>query len=493
MLGFIIPMAISFVTAPILIHQLGEAAYGLQSLAGVVIGYFAVMDFGLDLPITKYLAEDRASGDTDAQNRLLSTTLYLYIVIGLIGAVALLLSAEWLSTVFFKVPPELEEQAIAVFRLSGIGLLGSVGLSWGRAVGMGVQRFEVTYGVSTVVNLAGATCGLVAVFLGQGIVGYVFWRVLWSFLGIFAYYVLALRIIPTFRLQWRFDRSVVRRVRSYVGYGALNRIMGSFGGRLDQTLIGVWLGVAAAGIYALPFLLVSSLGYMLAYMVGFIFPMSSELHSQGDLDRLRSIATRTSTFLAAIACMTFIPLMLFGEPFMHLWVGPAVAEQAATVFLLLALSTFIAALTTSMLSSVNLGIGRIREHTIFSFCRIATIAVGCFLFIRPLGLAGAGLALLLSNVVDIFYFVISLREFLRMSVIGLLRTAYLKPLLLALLLAIPAVAIRPLAASWLGLMFCVSSYLLLYASIAYRIDIFGKTEKQAILGLWGSLRTALSV
>jgi hypothetical protein len=119
--------------------------------------------------------------------------------------------------------------------------------------------------------------------------------------------------------------------------------------------------------------------------------------------------------------------------------------------------------------------------------------VGCFLFIRPLGLAGAGLALLLSNVVDIFYFVISLREFLRMSVIGLLRTAYLKPLLLALLLAIPAVAIRPLAASWLGLMFCVSSYLLLYASIAYRIDIFGKTEKQAILGLWGSLRTALSV
>lgn len=492
-LGYVVPMLLSFATVPILIGHLGEAAYGLQSLVAVVIGYFAVMDFGLDWPIIKYLAEDRASGDTNAQNRLLSTTLYLYCIIGIVGMLALWLSAEWLSTVFFKVPPELEQQAIWVFRLSGIGLLGSVGLSWGRAVGMGLQRFEMTYGVATVVSIAGVICGLVAVLNGADIVVYVFWRVFWSFLGIFAYYGLARKLLPTFRLRRTFDRDVIRRVRGYIGYGALNRIMGSFGSRIDQTLIGVWLGVAAAGIYAIPFLLASSVSYMLSYMVGFIFPMASELHSQGETDRLRSIFVRTTGFLTALSCMVYLPLMLYGNSFMNLWLGPEIANQTQATLMLLALAMFINTLSTALPNSVNIGTGQVRAFTIYSFLRLSIISVGCFLFIRPLGIAGAGLAVLLSTSVDIIYMVISLNKYLFMSAIALVRAAYWKPLILGILLAVPAYALRAWSVTWLELFVSVGTYLLVYVGIAYRIGIFGDTEKQAILGLWGSVRTALFV
>lgn len=490
--GYIIPLAVTFVTAPFLLHSLGDAAYGIQSLVSVVIGYFAVMDAGLDYPITKYLAEDHARGDVESQNRLLSTTLQMYALIGLVGMLGLFFAADWLASVLFDVPPELEEQAVIVFRLAGIGVLGSVGLSWGRAVGMGIQRFDMTYSVATVTGVAGTVTGLLAVIAGYGVVGYVAARVVWSFFGIFAYYALAQRLLPTFQMHWGIYRDVIKRVRGYLGYGILNRIVGSFGGRLDQTLIAVWLGVAAAGIYALPFLVVSSLSYTLAYMVGFIFPMASELHSQGELAQLRSIYVRVSSFLAAVACMTFIPLVVFGEPFLILWLGPEVAEQADTVFILLALSTFISILSATIINFVNIGVGRMRDSTIYSFSRIGMIAVGCMLFIRPLGITGAGVALLLSNIVDILYMTVSLRNFPAMSLVGVLRSCYWKPLALGLFLALPAIAVRSFASTWLNLVLVVGAYVLIYGGIALRIGIFGDYERRALFGMWSRVRAAFS-
>ena len=65
--GYIVPMLVNFITTPLLLRALGEAAFGLQSLV-VVVGYLSFMDMGLDLPIVKLLAEDRARNIVEAEN-----------------------------------------------------------------------------------------------------------------------------------------------------------------------------------------------------------------------------------------------------------------------------------------------------------------------------------------------------------------------------------------------------------------------------------------
>src|SRR5450830_981421 len=95
LVGYAVPMLVNLVATPLLLRSLGPAAYGLQSLVAVIIGYLAVIDMGLDLPIIKYLAEDHAKGDTAAANRLLSTTLQIYTAIGLLGMAVIVLAAEW--------------------------------------------------------------------------------------------------------------------------------------------------------------------------------------------------------------------------------------------------------------------------------------------------------------------------------------------------------------------------------------------------------------
>ena len=480
--GYIVPMVVNLITTPLLLYALGITAYGLQSLVAVVIGYLTFMDMGLDLPIIKLLAEYRARQDADAESHLLSTTLQLYAVIGLAGMSGIMLLADWFARSVFQVPADLVDQAVMVFRLAGIGFLGSVGMSWGRAVAMGLQRFDLTYSVSVVISTAGTLIGLGMVYAGYGVVGYVLTRTIFTMFAGPIYFLLTRRLLPGFRFRQGIDRATLRRVSGYVGYGTINRITGSLVSRLDQTLIGIWVGVAAAGIYAVPFLLVNSFGYMLAYMLGFIFPMASELQSLGQMDRLRDIFTRASQFIAALAGLIFIPLFILGDSFLAVWT-PSIATQASSVLRLLVLAWYIGTLTVSLPNNVTVGLGKMRQFTIYTTIRSVVLAIFCLIFIRALGLEGAGWALLLTCSVDVIYLVIVLHRYLQIAPLQLFQRAYLKPMLLGIGFAGLAFLLRPLSATWLGLGLVGAALAMVYLAVGFAMGVFGETEKRALIDL----------
>ena len=81
-LGYIIPMLINLIFTPLLVTKLGQAAYGLQSLVNVVIGYLMVADMGLDIPVIKYVAQYSAKKEWNLLSKVLTNTFQIYIVIG---------------------------------------------------------------------------------------------------------------------------------------------------------------------------------------------------------------------------------------------------------------------------------------------------------------------------------------------------------------------------------------------------------------------------
>jgi len=486
MAGYAIPMLVALITTPLLLRGLGEAAYGLQSLVAVIIGYMTFMDMGLDLPITKYLAEDRARSDTASQNFLLNTTLQLYAVIGLIGLIAIVLLAQWFVYSVFKVPENLASEAVTVFQLAGIGFLGSVGTSWGRSIAMGLQRFDLNYSVSVVLSTSGTIIGLGVVYAGYGIVGYVLTRTIFTLVTGPAYFILTRSHLKDFKFRWGFDKATIRRVRGYLGYGTFNRIFSGLANSLDKTLLGLWIGVAAVGIYSVPFMLVSSLGLMLAYMLGFIFPMASELQGLGQMNRLRDIFIRSSQFIAALAGLVFIPSFVLGDLFLALWT-PTISSSSKGVLHFLALAGYLGTLTATLPNSVMVGLGKIGQFTIYTTIRCLVLAASCFIFIRPLGIEGAGLALLCTCGVDVVYFFIFLRHYIQISPILFLQKAYLKPLVLGVAFGALTYLVHPFVKSLIGLGTIGLGLALIYILTAYAIGVFGETEKRVLIGLWKGL------
>ena len=187
---------------------------------------------------------------------------------------------------------------------------------------------------------------------------------------------------------------------------------------------------------------------------------------------------------AAFAAMTFVPLIVLGDTFLTLWVGSALAAQGTLALRLLLLSGYLSTLTATLTVPLLVGTGHIRDFTLYNILRSAVIVVGCVLLIRPLGIAGAATAWLLAGIFDVGFQVIAVRRYVQMSLVTLIRGAYLKPILLGLVLAALAALGRPLAHSWLGLASVVGGLEAVYVAVGFWIGIFGETERRAIVGLW---------
>src|SRR6187549_4061724 len=76
-IGKVLTLGIFFFLTPFILHQLGPTTYGLWILIGSVVGYGALLDFGIASAVTKYVAEYRARGEVANAQSLVATTLWL--------------------------------------------------------------------------------------------------------------------------------------------------------------------------------------------------------------------------------------------------------------------------------------------------------------------------------------------------------------------------------------------------------------------------------
>jgi len=125
-----------------------------------------------------------------------------------------------------------------------------------------------------------------------------------------------------------------------------------------------------------------------------------------------------------------------------------------------------------------------KQFTINTAIRWVTLAALFVLLIRPLGVEGAAWALLLTCRVDLVYLVIVLRRYLQISTLEPFQKAYLKPIVLSVILGALAFLGRPLAVSWIGLGTVGAGLGVFYVVVGYLAGVFGETEKRAVVGLW---------
>ena len=73
-LGMIIP----FLYTPVMLRMLGQAEYGLYSLAHSAVAYLSLLSFGFGSTIIRYIAKYRAEGDKKSEEKAYGFFLLLY-------------------------------------------------------------------------------------------------------------------------------------------------------------------------------------------------------------------------------------------------------------------------------------------------------------------------------------------------------------------------------------------------------------------------------
>jgi O-antigen/teichoic acid export membrane protein len=482
--GFVIPMVLTLIFTPIVMENLGTDAYGLQSLVNVIIGFLMVADLGLDIPVTKFIAEYKAKDDISGINKMLNSTLQIYLIIGLAGMLVIVGISGWLVEDIFKIPEHLRADGRMVFILAGVGFFGSVFALWGKAAFNGFQRYDIGNSINILNNLFSTFIGIALVINGFGVISFVSVKVFFSLASGIAYLLYAKKLLPTFKATLGIDYAIWLLLKGQIGYGFLLRFSGILFSRMDQTLIGAWIGVSAVGIYSVPYLITSYLLAFVGNLVHFVFPMTSALHSTNKKEELNSMFMKVSAFIASLSCLLYVPLMLFGDKFLTLWVGRSIGDSGSVVLVLLGLATWSSCLSNIVINSYVLGIGQIRVYAIWAITRGIVMTIGCLFWIKPLGIEGAGLSLLLTCIIDYIYFYFVVKTFLQIPIMRIMLRAYVKPISISILLLGGGYFVRPFINDWFSLVIACAGIVFTYLSLGFAVAMFGESEKKAVFSLF---------
>jgi O-antigen/teichoic acid export membrane protein len=207
---------------------------------------------------------------------------------------------------------------------------------------------------------------------------------------------LAHRVDPSLRVA--LTRPRASELRILYGFGVPAFLI-TFSLRLisytDTTVIGVVLGAASVGLYALPLQIIEFIRLAVTGYSRVLLARISVLHANGDEAAVRRAYLLSLRVASLIASFLLANVMWLGVPFLNLWVGPAFGEPARWVFVWLSLATFLHVFSTLAAQPFYSGMRKLRLPAQMLVLEAVLNLVLSITMAKRLGITGVALATLL--------------------------------------------------------------------------------------------------
>lgn len=379
------------VAMPKLVSYLGEGAFGLFSLAWVVIGYLSFLDVGVNRAATKFVSEHLAEQDHDSISGIVRTALVSNLVLGVSGGVAFALLSPYLIHSIFKLSNGLESQARWTFY--AVALAVPVLLVQGifRAVLSSFQRFGLINAVDALATtLQWGTAGVLA-WRGYGVALVVFSTVLVRVVATLAYGIIMFRLLPD--LQFFRTRTLhgFRKLLHFGGWVTVSQVISPILVYLDRMMIASFVSLEAVALYTVPYEAMFRLRIIPTSLVTTLYPAFSERGAEKNDAQLQRLYEGSVRYLLLVAVPPFVVLGLLGKDLISLWMGSSFASHVSSVLQILALGVFLNALSGIPYNSLQ-ALGRPDLTGKFHLLELPVYILLCVLLIPRWGIVGAAIA-----------------------------------------------------------------------------------------------------
>lgn len=392
--GSLIPIAVTLITVPLYLHQIGQARYGVLAIVWLILGYFSIFDMGLSRATANLTAKWRDRKAEDLQS-LFWTALSMNALFGLLGGLLCWLLGGFLLEDVIKMPPEMRTEVMSALPwiTLAIPILTIAGVLNGTLEGNG--RFLTVNIISVIGSVMFAVIPLVIAFAwSNSLIWLIPAAVLTRVTFAIPLFVSALRSLP----RPGFVKPSLRVGRKLVGYGGwvmVTNIIGPILEAADRLLIAAVLGVAAVTAYTIPFNLADRLRIIPNSLARTLFPHLSTLNAEHAKQTARMGVRALGKVMALVVCLGILGIHLF----ISLWINPDFAEKAAPVGEIILLGLWInglAFLPFSLLQSQGRPDLTAKLHALelLPFLGVLWLSMQWF------GLEGAALAWTLRVIVD---------------------------------------------------------------------------------------------
>lgn len=402
-LSWFLPLGLSFVATPVILHGLGIEKYGLYTL---VLGFVSYsFTFNIGKAIVKYVSEFQATGETDKISEIISATLLLNLIVGGLGTTLLFVLSEWFVSDVLRIESNLQGEAVNAFHIAAVLILATTFSQVFSSIIQAIHRFDVYSYITIFTNSLLAAGNIALALLHQKIEILLVWNLLLTVLTSLIFYFYARRMLPEFEVKIVFPKETIRLILKFSAAVVVTQLLGNFLLLFERSWITNRLGTEAVAYYVIAL----NLGVYVHAFIGSIslslFPLSSEIEARGDkikLLRIYTKATKIVFVLAAFLCLTLIN----GRDFiLGLWVGLDFVANSSATLITHAVTFSILAVTVVSLQIIE-GVGQPRVTAAAVFIWLL-LSVPLMIFLTgSYGILGVGIARLIGALVfipTIFY------------------------------------------------------------------------------------------
>ena len=206
-----------------------------------------------------------------------------------------------------------------------------------------------------------------------------------------------------FRIAWslprgRRFRAMVRRIFGYGAYSLLHSLGNKVVFSSDAIVVGIVVSVQAVTPYSIAGSLIQYLRTMLASTGKVFIPAVSEQHSRGRIAEVGRLFVGGSKLTVLMALPIASVLVILGQQFIRVWMGPEHMEAAGAILAVLGVTQVFSApnyIAVGMLYGIS-------RHSIIAWIRLGEAVANLTLSIilaRWIGLIGVALGTAISHLI----------------------------------------------------------------------------------------------
>lgn len=412
----------SLLLTPFLIHNLGKEAYGIWVLMTsftVAAGLLSLLDLGVRTSIVKFVAEHQAKQEKEQTNQVISAGLYLFLGIGLIGAIGTVLFAWLFFAQIFSVPDYLTDEARLLLSILAIQTLFEFPGMVFLAVLEGLQQYVLLRVLIILQMIFYAGLVIILVHLGYGLFSIGIATFVASVGKSLIAMVFTRHLLPGFRLVRQFDRALLHHVIGFSGSMFLVRILAVIYEQMDKIIISIFLTSTLLTDYDIAHKIRMLAFLSLTLISQLMVAPASALYAIRDQVRIQNLFLRGTKYSLALVLPVSLSAIILAYPIIQVWIGPEYTYNTGIAQLFVFYPILTAFLSVGQ--NIIFGTGHVWTITGLMAIRVGINLVVSIILVSFIGVAGVILGTILGTsltfVPYLWYFLktldISLSRFLR--------------------------------------------------------------------------------
>lgn len=399
---------VSIVYTPIMLRLLGQSEYGLYTLAGSVVSYLSVLNFGLSSSYIRFYSKYKVNNDREGIAKLNGMFITVFFFLSLVAFIAGIVLVLNTGNMFSA---KLSAGEIKITQKLMLLLVINVALSFPASVFTSYITANEEYFFQRILNLiksvASPFLSLAILLLGFRSIGMVAVTVAVNITIDLLYIWFCLKKLKMQFVFKNFELKLFKEIAVFSSFIFINIIVDQINWNIDKFLLGIYQGSIATAVYGLAAQLNTYYNQMSTTISSVFIPRVHRFVNENKNEEVNELFTKVGRIQFFVLGLIISGFIFFGHPFVLKWGGKNYGDSYYIALVLMLPAT------VPLIQNLGIEIQRAKNlHRFRSYIYLAVAVLNVIFsiplckYLSGLGCAiGTAAAILIGNVIimNIFY------------------------------------------------------------------------------------------